>query len=281
MTDKYDTLIAEKNFYRLLLNVKTDIRKGLKKGAVEETFKLVHYIISVLVENREIDSALTLVSNFLDEYDKVYTREHSELFLDYLYKIFALLPNKECNKSALKIKILKFFESKEIQDLPVQRYGFYTLFSKDSIYNKDIIEGYRYALKSQDYEMLKFFIDCYLDDCADDNEKGHFIARLCLELILLKNLPLALKIVNPYIDSANSYQNNHYAVNFVFLLVNVLTSDQSFENFFKLVKMYDKKFQDKMFMKYVNKISQGYYNKQLVSEGSALNIFNLLNSLTN
>jgi hypothetical protein len=281
--EKYKDLIGEKNFYTLLLNAKTDIRKLLRKGNVEEALKLFVDIISVLVEHKEAESALTLISSFLDEYEKTYSKEHSETFLTYLYKAFSTLPSKDCNKSALKLRILKFFESKGIQDISIQRIGFYVLFAKDSIYNKDIIEGYRYALKSQDYEIIDFFIQCYSEECKSDSEKFYFIARLCLELILLNNLDLAFKFINKYIDSSNNYQNNHIILNFVFLLLVILTKNSGFEAFYKLVDMYKDRFQDKTFIKYLNKISQNYFNRQIANSGGSqnFNILNLLNSLSN
>jgi hypothetical protein len=279
MDNKYNDLIKEKNFYRLLLSAKTDIRKLLKKGSIEETFKLFYDIIKVLVEHGENESAITLFSSFLDEYEKLYTKEHCEIFVQQLFNTFSLLPAKELNKSTLKVRILKFFESKEIPYSLVEKTGYYVLFSKDSIYNKDIIEGYRYALKSQDYEMINFFIDCYSEDCKSDTEKYYFIARLCLELILLKNNDLALRFINKYIDSANNYQNNHVVINFVFLVLNILTKNSGFETFFNVVNVYKDKFADKTFVKYVNKISQVYYNRQVVVTGGGFNILNLLNSL--
>ena len=70
---KYSEMIKEKNFYRLLLSVKTDLRKSAKKDA-KEFLSLITWSVRVLKENNEDDSAINLFIYALDEYEKTYNK---------------------------------------------------------------------------------------------------------------------------------------------------------------------------------------------------------------
>jgi hypothetical protein len=278
--EKYDELINEKNYYRLLLSVKSDLRKSIRKN-LEESMKLLNYVVVSLVTNNEVDTCFSLITSFLEEFEKSYNKDDNEIFLSYLFKTFLALPEKECNKTALKHKMLKFFENKHIQDISIRRHGFYLHFAKDSIFNNDIADGYRYALKSEDYEMINTYLSCFISTCEDSSEKYYYIARLCLELIMLQNIQLALKIITPYVDISNRCQNNHYIINFAYLLTNALSQNIEFDKFVALFECYRDKFADASFLKYLNRISNIYYGKVLYQENSnqGMNIFSLLNSL--
>jgi hypothetical protein len=275
ITQKYDELVKEKNFYRLELTAKTDLRKLVKKEP-NEFFNLLILVTDVLAQNKETESCLSLASYALDEYEKVFNKTDQELFLNSFIKCFKSMP-VGCDKSQLKHKLLKFFESKNISDITIQLHGFYQLFAGDSIINKDFLEGYRYALKSQDYGTINVYINKFLEGFKNEGEKQYFIARLILEIILLKNLPLALKIISNFTDVSNNYQNNHQIVNFAYLLIALLSKESNdFDKFWTFINLYKDSIEvDPQFVKYLNKISLLYYSKAIIQE-QGFNIMNLL-----
>jgi hypothetical protein len=280
---KYGSLINEKNFYRLLLSVRTDLRKYLKKGEINQYFSLIVWCMKILNTNNEVESCLSLLTTALEEYDNYFNKSDVDLFLESLKSSFMFIP-ANCDKSKLKHQILKFLESKHISEICLQKYGFYKIFALDSLNNKDTVDGYRYALKSQDYEVIDKYIQLFFDDKnAHQNEKNYFIVRVIFELILLKNLPLALKVISKYIDESNNYQNNHPILNFGFFLISVISNYSSdFDKFWTFINLYKPVIEtDATLVKYLNKISLLYYNTPIIKEQSGMNIMNLLKAFTN
>jgi hypothetical protein len=279
---KYADFIKEKNFYQLLLNVKTELRKLAKKSNFNEFFNLLIYAIKLLNENKEDESCITLNIYALDEYSKYFNKNEEDLCLNSLKMSFDNLP-RSYDKSQLKHKLLKFFESKNISDTNLQKYEFYRLFALDALNNNDVADGYRYALKSEDFQTVTEFTDRYINEnLKDEDEKKYFIARVCLELILMKTIPLAFKFISKYTDNSNNFQNNHPIINFAYLLVSLLIKDANdFNNFWTLINMYKPVIDnDGYFPKYLNKISLLYYNRSIIQE-SGLNLMNLLKAFSN
>jgi hypothetical protein len=280
---KYAELITEKNFYRLLLNVKTELRKLAKKSDVKTFFELILWCAKILNENKEDESCITLYLYAIEEYEKIFNRSDSELCLDYLKAVFLVLP-ENYDKSKIKHKLLMFFESKHIYDITLQLHGFYKIFADDSLKNKDVLDGLRYALKSQDYLTLINYIECLINEkLKNDLEKKFFISRVCLELILLKNLTLAFQFISKYTDTNDNLQNNHPIINFSYLLIALISRDtnSSFQNFWAFINIYKPLlFIDQHFAKYLNKISLLYYNESILEESGMNNLMNMLRAFS-
>lgn len=277
---KYLSLVYEKNFYRLLLVVKTDLRKLVKKD-LAAFFNLLKWCISVLSNNNEIESAITLYLSTIDEYEKNYNKDDQELCLKNFISSFSVLPEIS-DKGKIKHRLLKFFESKNISDSSLQHFGVYKSFAVDSINNKDWVEGLRYVLKSDDYDTLINFTDKFSKILSNEKEKNFFIARVSLELILLKNLTLSLKYVTNYVDQENHLQKNHPIKNFAYLLTSLLCKDASnFDVFWTFINLYKPLLDlDPAFLKYLNKISIAYFNKAIIQEENNMNIMNLLKAFS-
>ena len=78
---KYADMISEKNFYGLLLKVKTEMRKLVKKEA-KEFLNLLVWSIKILSDNNEGESSNTLMIYAIDEYDKNFNKNDQELCLE-------------------------------------------------------------------------------------------------------------------------------------------------------------------------------------------------------
>lgn len=281
LNKKYEQLIKEHNYYRLLLSVKTEMRKLLKKLELKEFFLLITWCANVLKHNNEIESSLSLISTALEEYDKFYNKNDQDLLLENLKNSFLAMP-PICEKSKLKHKILKFLDSKNIPESGLQKFGYYKIFAEDSLTNKDLAEGYRYALKSLDFEVISKFSDEILVD-SSETEKHYFIARLCLELVSQKNLPLALRFIIKYVNESNNFQSNPPILNFAYILIALLSKfGDDFSKFWDIINIYKPFLEiDPTFPKYLNKISLQFYNKAIIQqqENTGMNIMDLLKSL--
>lgn len=280
---KYSDQIKEKNFYSLLLKVNTDLRKSVKKD-IKEFFNLFIWCLEILNINSENESCENLFLNALDEYEKYYNKNDTELFVSVLQAGFELLP-EVYDKTKIKHRILKFIETKSIPDTFLTSYGLFKLFALDSIKNKDIIDGIRYSLKSQDVDVIHKFVNEFTKHLLDNNnsEKLFFISRICLELILMKNLMLSLKFIEKYVDLSNNLQNNNPILNFAYLLTCLLCRDTSnFDYFWTLINIYRPAVsKDPAFPKYLNKISISYYGQEIIKEEQGMNIMNLLKAFAN
>jgi len=281
---KYADLVKEKNFYRLLLSVKSELRKLVKKN-IKEFFTLLIWALNILKDNSEGESCLSLFQYAIDEYEKVFNKLDLELCLEFIIKAFNSLP-EELDKSKLKHRLLRFFEQKGFSEISLLSHGVYKIFARDSLKNKDTLEGYRYALKSSDLTTILEYVEYFTKNGLQQNsERDFFIARVCLELIHMKNLDLASKFIYNYVDTSNNLQNmqnNHPIINFAFLLTALLCKDASnFDNFWNFINIYKPIITiDFSFTKYLNKISSLYFNRTIIQEESGLNIMNLLRAFS-
>lgn len=276
--DKFQNFINDKNFYQLLLSIKTELRKLSRKGNTKDYFDLLSSVLKVLKENEEKESCVSLFLFGLEEYSKItFNKADTDLLLAALKLSFENLPEIQ-EKKEIKMKLMKFFESKQIPDIQVQKFGFYKLFADDALKNKDRADGYRYALKCEDLESLNEYSEHFLKEkLKNEEEKNFFLARTCLELILLKNPLLAFKFLSKYVDSSNNYQNNHPILNFAFLLNSMILKDSNdFEAFCGVLNAYKQVLEiEGSLVKYLNKISMNYYNKPIIKD-TGFNIMNLL-----
>jgi hypothetical protein len=276
--DKFQNFINDKNFYQLLLSIKTELRKLTRKGNTKDYFDLLTSVLKVLKENEEKESCVSLFLFGLEEYSKMtFNKADTDLLLGALRLSFENLPEIQ-EKKEVKMKLMKFFDSKQIPDIQVQKFGFYKLFADDALKNKDRADGYRYALKCEDLVTLNEYAEYFINEkLKNEEEKKYFLARTCLELILLKNPLLAFKFISKYVDASNNFQNNHPILNFAFFLNSLILKDSNdFEGFCGLLNVYKQILEiEGSLVKYLNKISLGYYNKPILKD-TGFNIMNLL-----
>jgi hypothetical protein len=278
---KYADMISEKNFYGLLLKVKTEMRKLVKKEA-KEFLNLLVWSIKILSDNNEGESSNTLMIYAIDEYDKNFNKNDQELCLEKFKEALQNLSDK-FDKSKVKHRLLKFFEAKNIGDVSVQSYDYYSLFAKDSLKNNELTEGLRYALKSGNFEIINGFNENFIkNNSKSDAESAFFKARLTIELILIQNLSIAYKFISQFVDTNNNLINNHPILNFAFLLTAFFCKDASnFDVFWTLLNLYKPVIDlDTTLVKYLNKMSLGYFNKAILQEEGGMNIMNLLRAFS-
>ena len=277
LIDKYKNFIDEKNFYQLLLAIKTELRKLSRKGNTKDYFQVLTSTLKILKENEEKESCVSLFLYGLEEYSKTFNKIDTDLCLGSLKESFESLPELYSKKEA-KMKLMKFFEAKQISDMQAQKFGFYKMFADDSLKNQDKSDGYRYALKCEDLSTLNEYISYFLNEnLKNEDEKKFFLARTCLELILLK-LPLfSLRFISQHVDQKNNFQSNHPIINCAFLLNSMILKDSNdFDGFCSVIDNYKQILEvDGSMVKYLNKISMTYYNRQIIKE-SGFNIMNLL-----
>lgn len=276
--DKYQNFINEKNFYQLLLVIKTELRKLSRKANTKAYFDILIATLRVLKDNDEKESSISLFLYALEEYSKTFNKADTDICLLSLKQSFENLPDTQ-EKKEVKMKLMKFFESKQISDLQVHKFGIYKMFADDSLKNKDKSDGYRYALKCEDIDTLNQYADLYLNEkLKNEDEKKYFLARTCLELILLKNPLLALKFISSYVDASDNFQKNHPILNFVYLLNSMMLKDSNdFDGYCDLINVYKSLIDlDGSLVKYLNKISITFYNKPILKDNSGFNIMNML-----
>ena len=140
------------------------------------------------------------------------------------------------------------------------------IFSKKKVYNKVL-------------RKIKNFQKNYSKSAV---ETFYFITRLTMELILLRNLPLAFKFISKYVSSENNFSKNHPVLNFAYLLTAFFCKDASnFDVFWTLINLYKPIIDvDGTFAKYLNKISLVYFNKSIIQEEGGMNIMNLLRAFS-
>lgn len=275
---QYDEMIQDKNFYRLFLSVKTDLRKLIKKNS-SSFFDLMLWTLGLFKENNEKESSLSLFSYCLTEVDKNFNRNDVELYLDGFRKGFELLPD-QVDKSLIKQNLLKFCESKGISDLGLQKHSYYKIFARDSLTNNDFASAYRFAVKSSDFQTVSDTIDAF-GEGEDKQEKSFLITRTVLELIMQKNLIVAKRIIVKYVDTNNNFQNNPPILNFAFFLTGQMSQDMTaFDRFWTLINLYKEEIEkDPSLSKYLNKISTVYYNKPFLKENS-MNLMNIFKAFS-
>jgi hypothetical protein len=279
---KYADQIRDKNFYNLLLKVKTDLRKSVKKD-INEFFNLFIWSMEVLKLNSENESLETLMIYTLDEYEKHYNKNDMTLFLNNLASGFNFLPDVY-DKTKIKHRILKFIETKGIPEISILNIGLFKYFAYDSLKNKDTIEGLRYALKSQDINVIHDYVETFSHKFIKEKlEYNFFVSRVCLEILLMKNLVLSLKFIKKYIDTSNNLQNNHPILNFAYLLTSLLIKDvTNFNYFWTFINLYRPIVSlDHAFPKYLNKVSITFYGQEIIKEDQGMNIMNLLKAFAN
>ena len=207
------------------------------------------------------------------------------LFMNSYHKIFKILPLK-VDKSFFKYKFLELCEINGISEEIIHKENIYYEFAIDSKENKFLIEAYRFAMKSMNLEAISSVVkDSLVNDVLkmSEEEKKIFIARTCLEILINKNIQMAMDFISLYVNAKDNYEKNAPLLNLAYFLC-LLLKDQntSFEKFKELVLLYKPMIEnkDEIIKKYINKISMEYYKQTIFSESSSLfGGFNFLNMM--
>ena len=214
------------------------------------------------------------ISTLVDLSMKLYIKHHPQnkiedpiLFMNSYHKIFKMLPVK-IDKSFIKYKYLELCELNGISEDVMHKENIYYEFAIDSKENKFLIEGYRFAMKSMKFEAIESVVEAILENDIlkiTEKEKKIFISRACLEILINKNIQMAIDFITLYINK-NNYEENDQLLNmsyFTCLLLN--DKNSSFDKFKEFILLYKPIIEERdvSLKKYINKITNDYY-KQLV-----------------
>lgn len=266
---KYDEFLQSKNFYNMLLSVKTDLRKLCRKGNFEDYIQILSLAANLFVPHKEYDSCRTLLIESLEELEKSSCKGEAiqEKIVSLLANILENSPEVfDCNLT-LMTKFFVFCEAKKIEERVLIEKEIYNLFSKICILNQDFMSAYKLALKTNKVSLIEKAVEG-LANKFFPTEKEYFYARTALELLSKKKIDVAKNFIRGKIDKSENLQNNNPILNFVYFLVFVLENKNiQFENFETLIRKYQVPIElDPQLIKYLNLISKNYYDRQIIKE---------------
>lgn len=282
----YNDILSKEESYQFFVRAQLAIPKLSKKNNNKLYLGFASFAIAHLTNLNEAESSIAILDVALNEYIKTHPSmgidEHAA-FVKTFIGYYKIIPGK-CNKTNFKITFLQYCEKNKINEDIIKQNEVYLLFAIDNIKNGDKIIGYRFALRSEDYDTIIASLEAIGLLIQDKNEMDYFITRTLFELILLKNIPLAKKILLKYSPSIGSqFESSPPVLNFAFLLLAFLSNEgKTFENFFKFTNCYKTIIDsEKTFKQYLNMISKNYFNKPLSDNLSGgFSFFNILKSLT-
>ncbi len=302
---KYNTLILNGEFYTLLLQVKSKIRKDIKEEAkLENLLKLLNYTCDILSHNEQFESLSDLIKYFIEEVSKVHISEqHNNNIASILKILFVHLPKKSYNKSHLHVIILKYLmKHLNLPTSKVREIGLFRIFSEDALFNDSPIESYKLALLDESFDLLDVFIDLHLDQTENPLENLYFIVRIIFELLIAQNDFLAKKIFL-YKAITHSLNNNltekdinndqwrsksHPLVNVSYLVLSIFESfklnnqDFTYDSLKAVYNKYKVWLDNSSHLnQYLNEISKKIYNKTLFNSQVSGGLFSMLNGLLN
>lgn len=286
--EKFKDLMGEESVYEFFLKMQHIMPKYTKKMKDSQFFSFITFIIEHLSKYDEKES----ISTLLDLSMKCFIKNHPQnkieepmLFMNSYHKIFKILPLK-IDKSFFKYKFLELCELNGISEEVIYKENIYYEFAIDSRDNQYLIEGYRFSIKSMNLEAINNMVKVILESDVikmAEKEKPIFISRTCLEILINKNIQMAIDFVTPYINSKNDYEQNDPILNmsyFICLLLN--DKDVSFDKFKEFVLLYKPIIEEKdtIFKKYINKISTDKFEQPAFIEvNNPLGGFNFLNMM--
>jgi hypothetical protein len=286
--EKFKDLMDEDSVYEFFLKMQNVMPKYSKKMKDEEFFSFVTFIIEHLNKFDEKES----ISTILDLSMKLFLKKHPEnkiedpmLFMNSYHKIFKILP-VNIDKSSFKYKFLELCALNGISEDVILKENIYYEFAIDSKENKFLIEAYRFAMKSMSLEAINSVIKETLENDVlnmKEKEQKVFISRACLEILINKNIQMAIDFITPYIKAKNDYKENDPILNmsyFICLLLN--DKNVTFDKFKELVSLYQPIIEEKdpIIKKYINRISMNYFNQAMFNESSnPFGGFNFLNMM--
>ena len=287
-SEKFKNLMDEESIYEFFLKMQNILQKYSKKMKDSEFFSFIAFIIDHLNKYDEKES----ISTILDLSMKTYLKNHPEnkiedpmLFMQSYHKIFKILP-VNIDKSFFKYKFLELCELNGISEDIIHKENIYYEFAIDSNENKFLIEAYRFALKSMNLEAINKIIKSTLENEVlkmNEKEKNIFISRACLEILINKNIQMAIDFITPYINPKDNYETNDPILNMTYFICLLLNDKNvTFDKFKELVLLYKPIIEEKdaVLKKYINKISMDYLKQVIFIEvNNPFGGFNFMNMM--
>lgn len=286
-SEKFKDLMGEENLYEFFLKMQNLMPKYSKKKD-PEYFSFITFVIEYLSKNNEKES----VSALLDLSMNLYLNKHKDnkiedpmLFMQTFHKIFKILP-VNIDKSFVKYKYLELCELNGISEEVISKENIYYEFAIDSKENKFLIEAYRFAIKSMNLEAINSVVKAILENDVlkmEEKEKKVFIVRTCLEILINKNIQMAIDFITPFIDAKNNYESNEPILNMAYFTCLLLNDKNvSFDKFKEFILIYKPVIEEKdsILKKYINKISTENYKQVIFNDvNNPLGGFNFLNMM--
>lgn len=286
-SEKFKDLMGEENLYEFFLKMQNLMPKYSKKKD-PEYFSFITFVIEYLSKNNEKES----VSALLDLSMNLYLNKHKDnkiedpmLFMQTFHKIFKILP-VNIDKSFVKYKYLELCELNGISEEVISKENIYYEFAIDSKENKFLIEAYRFAIKSMNLEAINSVVKAILENDVlkmEEKEKKVFIVRTCLEILINKNIQMAIDFITPFIDAKNNYESNEPILNMAYFTCLLLNDKNvSFDKFKEFILIYKPVIEEKdsILKKYINKISTDNYKQVIFNDvNNPLGGFNFLNMM--
>ena len=285
--NKYKDLLSPENAYQFYLKVQFMIPKMAKKDEATY-FYYISYAMKHLSSLNEKESSIALLDLSLANYVKFHNApENVDTFIKTFKYLYNAVPKKS-DKTSFETSFLEYCDKSKIPDEQLTSNKIYEDFANDCIDNEFFVRGYRFSLKTQNIEILNKELTRLFQWeklKIPELEKVYFIARTTMEILLLKNIPLAKSFIFSHIKTVDNYNFNHPILNFSYLLTNLLSIEDdtvnNYESFTKLKENYEKAIKkEKSIGKYVNKISLLYYKKSSSSESGGFSLFNFLRAFT-
>ena len=263
--EKYKDLLSPENTYQFFLKMQFIIPKYGKQSD-EIYFNFISFCLRTLSKNNDSGSIESLLDLSLKIYKENHNKiENPEFFISHYHKIFKFLP-VNVNKTAFKFSFLEYCENSKVNEDLLYKENIYVDYAIDSIENKYFVQGYRFAIKSKNIDIIFKEINLAFNDNElnlNDINKVYFIARTSLELIM------------------NNYNSNHPILNFVFILISFLSLKEcNFEKYKELIDSYQNVInKDNDLQKYLNFIGLKFFNQSLEKkeQTGGFNFLNLLN----
>ena len=290
--EKFKDILGSESSYEFFLKIQFLIPKYSKKSD-PEFFSFIKFALNHLISLKEKESVSTILDLSIKNYKKNHKTKNipdPNLFLKSFQEIFKSLP-EEMDKSYFKYTFLELCETNNITEDVLFNQNIYYDFAIDSIKNNFLAEGYRFSMKAMKLDAIKSVVNKILVDDKikmDCKEKNVFIARTCLEILVNKNVEIALDFISSFISTKNNFEDNQPLLNMCYLMCNLLKDNNcSFEKFNELTLTYKSCIEksEKNLKKYINKISSDRFNKIVFLDANnplgGFNFFNMMKLVTN
>ena len=286
-SEKFKDLMGEESIYEFFLKMQYLMPKYAKKKD-PEYFSFVTFAIEHLVKYKEKES----VSTLLDLSMKLYLKrlkdnkiEDPNLFMQTYHKLFKLVP-VDIDKSFVKYKYLELCEANGISEDVISKENIYYEFAIDSKENKFLIEAYRFAIKSMNIEAINTVVKAIFENDVlkmKEKEQKVFAARTCLEILINKNIQMAIDFITPYISSKDNYESNDPILNMAYFICLLLNDKNvTFDKFKEFILLYKPIIEERevILKKYINKIANDFYQQIIFTDvNNPFGGFNFLNMM--
>ena len=260
--------LKDKNYYKFLLKVKTELRKLIKKEQYDVYPKFLVSSLKILVDLKEMESCLDLIKYFLDEFEKSFTKINDKSFFLRIFKlILETIATLRCDIKIHIASYLRITDKYSISNEEMLKYGIYDAISKHYQNNGAFNFAYKYSLYSLDHNCINDSLNLVYSNSKNIStlERFFFVTRAVLELLIKKKTQVAHDFIKLNMDK--QYDNNHPLINFSYLLIILLENYANFDNYWNLITKYKPSIEiDANLAHYLNKISINYFDKPIIQE---------------